>query len=280
MEIDRLQLQRFELKYLVAEPVALAARDFVSSYLVLDDHCVGQPNNSYPNHSLYLDSSNLNCYWDVINGNRNRYKLRVRFYNEDPASPLFCEIKQRANDAILKQRCSLRREALATVLSGEQPSPDHLFQPSDRQLAALQRFSHLMQMQRATPQTHVSYLREAWMTESDNSARVTFDRNVGIERRTSPDVRCRQESPVMPWGDRVILELKFTGRFPNWFGELVRVFGIMQCGVAKYAEGVSTLGESSFPSIWARAEQVEEAERFVNSRHSGRLLQPRGELAV
>jgi hypothetical protein len=278
--MDRLQLQRFELKYLVSEPVALAARDFVSSYLVLDENSVGRPNNSYPNHSLYLDSSELQMYWDVINGNRNRYKLRVRFYNEDPGSPLFLEIKQRHNDAILKQRSAIRREALAEVLDGATPSAEHLFAPSPKQLSALQRFTDLMLMQRATPQTHVSYLREAWMTENDNSARVTFDREVRVERRTIPDVSCRELSPVMPWRDLVILELKFTGRFPNWFGELIRLFGIMQCGVAKYAEGVTTLGESRFPSVWSRADQVEQAERFINARAAQRTQLESREVAT
>jgi hypothetical protein len=268
--MDRLQLQRFELKYLVPEHVALAARHFVSGYLVLDENCIGQPNNSYPNHSLYLDSSEMQMYWDVINGNRNRYKLRVRFYNEDPCSPLFLEIKQRHNDAILKQRSAIRREALVEVLDGATPSEKHLSSPNPRQLSALQRFSSLMLMQRATPQTHVSYLREAWMTENDNSARVTFDRVVRVERRTVADVACSQHNPVMPWKDSVILELKFTGRFPNWFGELTRLFNIMQCGVAKYAEGVTTLGESRFPSVWSRADQVEQTERFINERAAQR----------
>ncbi len=242
LQPDRLQLQRFELKYLVSEAVALGAREFVASYLVLDENCVGMPNNSYPNHSLYLDSTGLRFYWDVINGNRNRYKLRIRFYNDDPDSPVFCEIKQRHNDAILKQRAPIKRAALPGLLEGESPEVAHLFRVSPKYLTALQRFSDLMLAQRATPQTHVRYLREAWMSQGDNSARVTFDRAVQIERQTGCELRVSQQHPVAPWGKQVILELKFTGRFPNWFGELARVFGIMQCGVAKYAEGVTALG--------------------------------------
>jgi hypothetical protein len=49
-----------------------------------------------------------------------------------------------------------------------------------------------------------------------------------------------------PWhlfGSDVILELKFTNRFPEWFGDLVRVFKLAQCGAAKYCEGVAAIGE-------------------------------------
>jgi hypothetical protein len=48
-------------------------------------------------------------------------------------------------------------------------------------------------------------------------------------------------NPALVWGEQVILEIKFTGRFPNWFGGLVRIFGLRQCGAAKYVEGVDLL---------------------------------------
>ena len=41
----------------------------------------------------------------------------------------------------------------------------------------------------------------------------------------------------------MVLELKSTNRFPDWFRELVRVFGLRQCGAAKYADGVALQGE-------------------------------------
>jgi hypothetical protein len=183
---------------------------------------------------------------------------------------VFCEIKQRQSDAILKQRAPVRRGALAGLLAGALPDSGQLFNSSPKYMAALQRFSDLMLAQRAVPQTHVSYLREAWVSEQDNSARVTFDRAVRIERQSTAELRCSHEHPVMPWGKQVILELKFTGRFPNWYGDLARVFGIVQCGVAKYAEGVAALGEDRFPDLLAGAEQALTMEKFVNSRFSGR----------
>ena len=55
----------------------------------------------------------------------------------------------------------------------------------------------------------------------------------------------------------MVLELKFTNRFPDWFKDLVRVFGLTQCGAAKYAEGVELLGEHrlthAFATNWVPA---------------------------
>ena len=50
-------------------------------------------------------------------------------------------------------------------------------------------------------------------------------------------------NPSRPFGDRVILELKITDRFANWLRDRVEIFGLMQCGAAKYCEGLAGLPE-------------------------------------
>ena len=44
MARDRMQKQRFELKFLISETTALYVRDFVRQYLDFDEYSVGQPN--------------------------------------------------------------------------------------------------------------------------------------------------------------------------------------------------------------------------------------------
>ncbi len=50
--------------------------------------------------------------------------------------------------------------------------------------------------------------------------------------------------PNYVFGNNIVLELKFTNRYPDWFRELVRIFGLAQCGAAKYVDGVTLIGES------------------------------------
>jgi SPX domain protein involved in polyphosphate accumulation len=85
---DRMQKQRFELKYLISEETALKVREFVTCYLDFDEYSVGKPNYSYPVHSLYLDNDDLKTYWDTINGDKNRFKLRLRYYSTHPDTPV------------------------------------------------------------------------------------------------------------------------------------------------------------------------------------------------
>src|SRR5512146_1969188 len=108
---DRMQRQRFELKYLLDESTALNQREYFQTYLEFDEASVGKPNFSYRVNSLYLDSDKLYTFWDWVNSNRNRFKLRMRFYDSRPETPVFLEIKRRVHGCILKQRCAIAKEA-------------------------------------------------------------------------------------------------------------------------------------------------------------------------
>ena len=243
---DNIQLQRWELKYLVPEDVALGVRDFVSSYLELDAHGEGAPDLSYPIHNLYLDSPLLAIYWGTINGDKNRYKLRLRFYEDNPGAPVFFEIKRRMNDAILKQRGGVRRRAVEALLHGHLPLSSELVANDGRQLVAIQRFVELMTAHRAVPVAHVAYRREAWISQADNSVRITLDRDVLIEPEPEPQFSADFVNPTRVFGDMVVLELKFMGRFPGWFQHLVRAFGLRQGSASKYADGIALRGERFF----------------------------------
>ena len=120
----------------------------------------------------------------------------------------------------------------------------------------------------ATPKTHVGYLREAWVTEDDNSVRVTLDRDVSSMAHFTYDIATRMENVVMPFAPDVILEIKFTNRYPDWLRQLVETFGVMQCGAAKYVEGVATIGEYNFNPDHAPHESPDMIERFLERRLS------------
>lgn len=246
MADDKMQLQRWELKYVIPEEVALAAREFVRSYLELDEYGAKRADLSYTIHNLYLDSRDLSIYWGTINGNKNRYKLRLRFYEDNPGAPVYFEIKRRMNEAILKQRGGVKRHAVESVLAGHLPGSSELVSGDGRQLVAIQRFVELMQHDQAGPIAHVRYDREAWISPTDNSVRVTMDRNVYISPEFVTRFSERMDDPFCAFGRLVILELKFTGRFPDWFKEMVRIFNLRQGSASKYADGIARKGESFF----------------------------------
>jgi hypothetical protein len=93
----------------------------------------------------------------------------------------------------------------------------------------------------ARPCTHIAYLREAYVSD-DDEVRVTMDRHVLSEPNPSGKIKIKMHDPVHAYRGMVILELKFTNRFPNWFRELVRMADATQTGAAKYVSGISLLG--------------------------------------
>lgn len=239
---DRAQRQRREIKYMIREEEALAVRSYLSSYLEPDEFAVGKIDNSYSVHSLYLDSNRLATYHSALSGDRNRFKLRIRYYDEDPWSPVFFEIKRRINEGIVKQRARVRREAVNSLMSGESPTPQHLFKWDPRHWADLIDFWHLVERLQAAPRAHNAYQREAYVN-GDATVRVTMDRAIRICPEFGGELGTAVEEGVEVFGNAVVLELKFTERMPTWLIEMVRGFELKSTGAAKYVQGVVLLGE-------------------------------------
>jgi len=199
MAQDRLQRSRIEQKYIITEEVALQIRDYVRSFLELDVNCVGKPNYSYPVHSLYLDSDDLKLYWATINGDKNRFKLRLRFYDDKPDTPVFLEIKRRVNKYSTKRRAGLRRDAVERLFAGETLQSDHLVSNDPEHHSALQDACEQMREIQARPALHVGYFREAYMPHDDNSVRLTMDRAVRAQPEPTAQLSTTMVNPVLLW---------------------------------------------------------------------------------
>jgi hypothetical protein len=241
MPQDQMQQQRFEFKYLVDETTALELRAFVNAYLPFDEASVGRPNYSYRVNSIYLDSERLYTFWDWVNANRNRFKLRMRFYDSNPDTPVFLEIKRRVCGCILKQRCGIRKNAVSAVLAGQVPAPHEIVSREPKHLVALGTFVNITNLLQAQPKALVTYLREAYVDPENQNVRVTLDRQVRTALCQSAGYNLDLRPYVQPFRDRIILELKFTNRFPGWFSDMVQQFGLARSASAKYCEGIASL---------------------------------------
>jgi VTC domain len=247
---ERLQHQRFERKYFITERQAIQIREFVKSFLVPDEFSRDRPELSYPVHSLYLDSNSLMTYWATVHCEQKRFKLRVRYYDDDPASPLYFEIKRRDNECVFKQRGAVDRRVGGRLMAGQLPGPDFVAASKPHHLAALQRFCYLMQRLNARPTVHVAYLREAWVSPRGNALRVTMDRQVRGEPRSEPLFNTKMDAPVYPFGKQLVLELKFTDRFPDWFMDMAKHFDLVQTDAPKYCASVLESGQERVTKGW------------------------------
>ncbi|HEX8912651.1 MAG TPA: polyphosphate polymerase domain-containing protein [Humisphaera sp.] len=246
---DHMQRNRYELKYLIDESTARGVRDFMRPHMIRDPHAKAASAWAYPIYSVYLDGPSLPLYDATVHGHKNRFKLRARYYDAKPTNPVFFEVKRRVHDVIIKERSAVRRSSVGALLAGRPPVPSDLQDPSDSvDFAALQHFCHLQHSVRGTGRAVVAYTREAWNAPGNDDVRVTFDRDVAgawfdpdvpIDAALRPDRRWAYP-PVE--GGGVVLELKFTGRFPLWMKDLVASFDLYRGSMAKYAMCVVALG--------------------------------------
>ena len=242
-----LQASRFELKYIINERCARGIRDFVRGYLEPDEFADRANGNSYRISSLYMDSPQLFLYNQTVSGEKNRFKLRIRFYDDNPAHPAFLEIKRRVTDVILKERAAVTRQGVFCLLSGAAPDPAWLAGKNNHEKAgkALQNFCHLTDSIGAIGAAYVSYRREAYVTPENNSIRVTFDRQLmGSTYEQGAPLTLPHDGarPEIGNGDRVILELKFTDRFPSWMHELIQAFDLQRTSAPKYVYCIQAMG--------------------------------------
>lgn len=234
--IHQLQSNRSEYKYVLHEAQATTVRDFVRSYLVPDDNAKPELASGYSIYSVYLDNAERDLYNGTARGLKNRFKLRVRYYETLTADqPVFFEIKRRAHDRVLKERAIVRRAAWPRLLDGLWPDPSDLVKPDDASAyGSLVHFCGLARACNAAGAVIVGYHREAYVAPDNNEVRVTFDRNLIGRPFEGALHTAEQPGWVHPPMGGVVLELKFTGRFPFWMHDLVQLFDLQRVSFPKY----------------------------------------------
>ena len=81
---DRTLTSRYEWKYFVPASLLPSIRAMSRPFVRPDRFARTQPGNRYPIVSLYLDGDGYELYRTTVEGHLNRFKLRVRAYDDDP----------------------------------------------------------------------------------------------------------------------------------------------------------------------------------------------------
>ena len=234
--VDRTLRCRFEMKYLITQAQAAAMAQFIKPFLPPDRYCKLQRGGVYPIVSLYLDSHDLRLCRESLTGQKNRFKLRIRSYTDEPEYPRFFEIKRRINNIILKSRARVMYRDVPTLLAGL-PLPPQDYTTDEE---AVNQFQLYMRAIDAKPLVLIRYMRQAFEGDSENRVRVTFDRELCYNITNKPEVvldgQGWQRSSLTRSG--VILEIKFTGSYPAWLSRMVAYFGLRQRSISKYATSI------------------------------------------
>jgi hypothetical protein len=235
--VDRVMGCRYELKYVISEAKAEALTQFIKPYLQLDRYGKLQRGGDYPIVSLYIDSNDMRLCKDTLEGRKNRFKLRIRSYTDEPDYPRFFEIKRRIDTVILKSRARVMDRDVPALLAGLPLPPQNYSADID----TINQFQLYMNSIKAKPKILVRYMRRAYEGDSETRVRVTFDSKLCYCATDAPEVRLSgrgwQRNSITEGG--VILEIKFTNRYPAWLSEMAEYFDLLQRPVSKYATSVT-----------------------------------------
>ena len=225
-------LERLEKKYLIDEPTAARIAAAIAPYCTEDTHGAG----GYTIHSVYWDTLDLAFYQLNATKQSHRKKPRVRYYGLEATGPLFLELKRKDQDVVVKTRREIPNARWPAILD-EPVQNDDGFLPT-------------VHLYGAQPTVHVRYEREAYISDLDTYARVTFDRNLRCAPAYDPSLAINDDELIyfddprtfFAPGSFVVLELKCLDLIPHWMAELAARFDLNQVGFSKYCGAVERIG--------------------------------------
>ena len=218
-------MQRYELKYLLNAEQAQALRRRLAGRMEPDQF--GETTIA----SLYYDTPDRRFVRRSLEKPDFKEKLRLRSYG--PAtqiSPMFLELKRKANGIVYKRRAQCTLPAARAFLAGA-AAPDADSQIG-RELTAFRDRSGTLE-----PACLILYDRTAYF-EPGGELRLTIDENP----------RYRMEDPCLtdfggaqrllaPGG--AVLELKVQGAMPLWLARALSEEGIRKTSFSKYGAAYS-----------------------------------------
>lgn len=222
--------KRYEFKYRVPESTAVSIRSYIQGFVRPDPYMAGQVTGDYIISSLYFDSPQFHLYNETQLDKCNRFKLRIRAYDDNPDGVAFFEIKRKLNRIVYKSRARVAKSQIAPILYNHY-CPDNL---SEKDHNCLWQFVHYIQCLRACPIVLVRYRRQAFEGLTDAKVRITFDRELSYQSMAQAAVKVNgpgwHKLPI----NFVVLEIKFTSQFPTWVKMLVRTFNLQRQSMSKY----------------------------------------------
>ncbi len=228
---------RYELKYLLRRSQLPGLVADLRQWLHLDEN--GDERGVYPITSLYYDTPDYKAYWDKIDGQRSRRKVRVRVYGDQCVTadtPAFVEVKQRVNKLMRKRRAQLDYGAAVDF----DAFPDYaacLMEKDETTAAALlNEVYYLYRSLQLRPTAVVTYDRMAFEGGVElPDLRVTIDSNLRgrVHDLALPSNGTTTDRTVLST-EYAILELKSNTTVPGWLAQLVHRHRCTFYRISKY----------------------------------------------
>src|SRR3989338_258747 len=234
---------RYELKYVLDMPTYIRIRKEIQ-LLFKRDKSAGT-SGKYAVISIYYDTPALDFFWQKIDGEEERAKLRLRTYRHYPSlheQDIFLELKKKKNQNVFKKRIPLAKKRICNIKEDrdflhapwnkEFIKQDHLQGEETRsEMECLGTLLHLQ------PTIVISYTREPFVSADNLSTRITFDSNVRYRTNDFSLITNPLDKHALS-PSHVIMEIKYVDHFPRWLVFLIQKYKCQVRTFSKYCIGM------------------------------------------
>ncbi len=219
---DIISVFRTEKKYFITNKQTMCLKSRLNNVLKKDANSKNEL--GYTVRTLYFDSYLDSDYFNKIDGDLLRKKIRLRIYDTNsPTAKL--ELKQKEGALQRKRVLSLSREDAERLINRD-------FSPLLKINSEFANYLYsVMTRECYRPKCLLTYSRLAFMSPT-NEIRITFDSNI---RYTFTDFRLFEDSVVLsPVVHAPILEVKYNEFLLQPVRNAIDTFNLAECAISKY----------------------------------------------
>ncbi|MDD5438625.1 MAG: VTC domain-containing protein [Candidatus Omnitrophica bacterium] len=237
---------RRELKYYISRFQYHEIMKIIKHYMEFDEYTARTPSHAYPVRSLYLDSKELRCYHERLDGLKVRAKYRARTYVEDASKEdtgLFMEIKKKIDKDLIKRRVRIRAADMGHILDGaDELSIFGMKEMLPEEIKTVNDFLYAKTRYAFSFYLGIRYEREAYYDKASHGLRLSFDRGLHAKKCVRlPDLY----APLKNWKEikqhGIIFEIKTRTSLPQWLEDLVSRHSMVAEPISKYCMGIEAL---------------------------------------
>lgn len=219
--METLKTFRHEYKFVIPYEEMLVLRNKLDDLLKIDQNC------AYKVRSLYFDTYDDIDYYDKLNGEMIRKKIRMRIY-DITSDKVKLEIKGKYDYHQLKESLIINKQDAKKIINGDYT----ILLNYDNDLA---KKLYLYMMEGYIPKVIIEYDRIAYITNT--TTRLTFDFN--IKRSTDVDNFFTNDINYLDIVDSkdVVLEIKFDRFLEPYIADIIKGYNGRYQSVSKYMMG-------------------------------------------
>lgn len=191
----------------------------------------------YTISSIYMDNIRKECYYETLNNDFYRQKVRLRVYGRENngESDAFLELKSKIDGLVIKRRVRLKlSDAMAFINECSEKGADadsDSCKCSNPQI--LKEIKHVIISKQLKPVNVISYERLPLVSLEDSSLRITFDFNLrsrgdDLDLTHGTDGERRMPKQV------AILEIKTNKAIPLWLTKILAKYKYRNQTFSKY----------------------------------------------